>query len=147
MKANLWKFFIVALALTSCGDPVTGPQAWEVPLTNAEFVLEPGLFAARSFSVDLAEMQDPGLVGVVVVDEGAVGSINILVMDVANLALWENNETYTAVFESGETQGGNLNVDIPTTGDYALVFSNRADTTSAKFVSAITSLVFLRDNP
>ena len=52
-------------------------------------------------------------------------TIRVFIMDYANFTQWHNaGGNANVVYDSGEVNNGDINVNVPSTGDYVLVYDN-----------------------
>ena len=143
MKFRFCHIWVVALLFVACGeDTPSGPTIWEVDLVNGPVLIEPGSYASFNFRIDHSFMGNPGIVVAVTTIGDTESTISVLLLSDANFELWKESGSYTSVFESLPTTGGNIERGIDTSGDYHLIFSNIEDADNQKTLDVVASVFY-----
>ena len=143
MRFWFCQIWVVALLFVACGeDPPSGPMIWEIDLVDGPILIEPGSYASFNFRIDHSFMDNPGIVVAVTTTGETESTISVLLLSDANFELWKESSSYTSVFESFQTTGGNIERGIDTSGDYHLIFSNIDDADNQKTLDAVASVFY-----
>ncbi len=142
MKRTLYGICLGVWLLVGCGGKGVEPVLYESLIVDKVVTLEPGAFVNYLFYVNPLDMQEPAVVGALVVNSGTTGTIQVLILSDENFELWKNGGIYSAVFESAQTAGGNFEIPIRAVGSYHFILSNKVDPTAQKSVDVTASVHF-----
>lgn len=145
MKRLFCRAWIAALFLTACGDDSLTAVIFEDVIVDSTPTIAPGAFVSYDFVVDLSVMIGPIVTGVFDTNLGTPGTIQFFILTEESFALWQNAESFTAVFATGQTEGGEFEIPINVSGNLRLVLSNPADATDDRMVGILASLVFQQE--
>ena len=90
MKRTLYGFCLGVWLLVGCGDKAVEPVLYGSPIVDTVVTLEPGAFANYLFYVNPIDMQEPAVVGALVVNSGTTGTIQLLILSDENFELWKD---------------------------------------------------------
>lgn len=141
MKRLFCRIWILALLLVACGGSAD-PIILENSIVDETPTIGPGEFVSYPFVVDVSVMIGPFVTGAFDASLNSEATMEILVLTEPNFELWQNATSYTAVFQSGQSVGGEFEIPINGSGTFYLIFSNRGDTTNERMAGVIASLVY-----
>jgi zinc-ribbon domain/emp24/gp25L/p24 family/GOLD len=135
-------FAIVILNFTRSG-PIAFSPTYQRPVTYVphidKLVSGQNTVKARglywvSFKVDTTRMTNVRVVGRFSVSGGSGNDIEAVLTDEDDFENWKNGHAARALYSTGKTTVGAIDVSIPTTGTYYLGFSNRFSTFAPKSI-------------
>ncbi len=103
-------------------------------LTSGQVTVKAGTIYYVRFKVDTAMMRSVRVVGDFRVSGGSGNDIQAAIVDEANFENWKNGHEGRALYSTGKTTVGNINVPIYTSGTYFLGFSNKFSAFTEKFI-------------
>ncbi len=91
-----------------------------------------------------AGAKDAALQGHFTATGGANNDIEVWLMNDDGFVNWQNRHPVTPIYNSGRITQGTLNVSLPESGTYYLIFNNRFSVISPKAVQDNVSLTYKR---
>ena len=89
-----------------------------------------------AFQVDLDKMHDPRVVGWFTACGGAKNDVEVHILNEIDFINWKNLHKVKGLYRSGRLSVAKVDLPIPATGTYHLVFDNRFSVVSHKNISA-----------
>jgi hypothetical protein len=125
-------------AASEVSAPNAPPQPVYVPhaekLTSGQVTVRARDVYSVRFNVDTSTMNDVRVIGTFRVSGGSGNDIEAVIADEDNFENWKNGHEGQALYSTGKTTVGNIDIAVPTSGTYYLGFSNRFSAVTAKFV-------------
>ncbi len=109
-------------------------------LTSGQLVVRAGKYIRTKFTVDTEKMQDVRVVGSFRVSGGSGNDIQVVLAEESEFENWINGHQARAVYSTGKTTTGRLDVEITQPGTYILAFSNTFSLLTDKDVFAEVEL-------
>ena len=138
---------VLILSITACSSGSSGANAKSqslVPqtrsLVNGLITVGSGQYYDCSFSVNTNSMQNVSVTGSFTASGGSGNDTQVLVIDDMALTNWKNGHQANVYFDSGKMTTGNINANIPSSGQYHLIFSNTFSTISSKKINTNANL-------
>jgi len=111
-------------------------------LVNQNSLVDPNAFAWNTLSIDLNLMKNCILKGSFVASGGSRNDIIVLLLDQTNFMNWKNGHQAFAVYNSGQTTAGDIELPISESGNYYLVLNNTFSIISKKAVNVQLSAIY-----
>jgi hypothetical protein len=102
-------------------------------IVDGTFSVNASSFAAYNFTIPQSIWNEVSSASVSISNDY---KIRVYIMDSANFADWQNGLNASSYYNSGETNNFTINVDLPASGTYFLIFDNTFDANSQKNVTA-----------
>jgi hypothetical protein len=107
---------------------------------GGSFVVEPGKYKTFTVAVTAA-MRNPSVEGTFSAT-GGNNDIEVFVLEESQYLNWQNGLKFAATYISGRVTSAKLKIQLPETGTYHVVFSNRFSYITNKAVVADVKLAF-----
>ena len=120
------KKLLLVLTMLGCGSTTQNLSVTSILLVDEQTSVQALMFDAISFTIDTNVMTDPALL----VSIAATAPINLVVMDAANFAIFQDGGSATGRFDSGPTTGTDIDLPMPDSGTFHLILANRAGETA-----------------
>lgn len=109
-------------------------------LTSGQLFVRAGRYISTKFSVDAEKMEDVRVVGSFRASGGAGHDIQVVIAEEGEFENWINGHQARAVYSTGKTTTGKIDVGITEPGTYILAFSNTFSLLTGKDVFAEVEL-------
>ncbi len=109
-------------------------------LASGQLVVRAGKYISTKFNVDTNKMQDVRVVGSFRASGGSGNDIQIVLAEESEFENWINGHQAQALYSTGKTTTGKIDVQITQPGTYILAFSNTFSTMTDKDVFAEVEL-------
>jgi hypothetical protein len=108
------------------------------PIVNGNLTVNAASYEYYNFSA--SALVEPAVQGTFNVSNGE--NIRVYIMSAANFAEWQNTRNANACYNSGEVSSGIISVDLPSTGDYVLVYDNTFSETAKNVTTQVDAAHF-----
>lgn len=112
-------------------------------LTSGQLVVRAGKYIRTKFTVDTEKMQDVHVVGSFRASGDSDDDIQVVLAEESEFENWINGHEARAIYTSGKTTTGNIDVQITKPGTYLLVFGNTFSLQTDKNVFAEVELQYM----
>jgi hypothetical protein len=133
-------------SVESVTPAVPVPQPIIVKVLSGPFVVPALGYASVNFQVDSVRMQQPRLVGsftVVAIKAGNKLDIEMDLLNEEQFRIFARGQSVSPLYNSGRVTSHQVNLSVPQSGTYYLVFNNKFSLITPKTVSGIILLHYL----
>lgn len=137
---------VILVALTFSGFIPRLIQSGNLPastpaitiIVDQNLTVKPESYVSYDFTA--AALVNPAVQGTFNVTSG--GTIRVLIMNAANFTEWHTAQNAITIYDSGEVNSGNFNVNVPSTEDYVLVYDNTFSDTPKNVTTQVDAAHF-----